>query len=57
MTQGFVLASPIDTDGKGLLFTSTIGVGKTHPAVGMLRELIAEKRCWPRILNRIAQPM
>lgn len=43
MAQGFVHDYPTDTDGKGLLFTGTIGVGKTHLAVGILRELIAEK--------------
>jgi DNA replication protein DnaC len=39
----FVEAYPIDTAGKGLLFTGTIGVGKTHLAVGVLRRLVREK--------------
>ena len=33
----FVEAYPVDTAGKGLLFTGSIGVGKTHLAVGVLR--------------------
>jgi DNA replication protein DnaC len=41
----FVDAYPVDTAGKGLLFTGSIGVGKTHLAVGVLRRLIQEKGC------------
>jgi DNA replication protein DnaC len=41
----FVEAYPVDTAGKGLLFTGSIGVGKTHLAVGVLRRLIQEKGC------------
>lgn len=41
----FVDAYPVDTAGKGLLFTGSIGVGKTHLAVGVLRRLISEKGC------------
>jgi DNA replication protein DnaC len=33
----------VDTAGKGLLFTGSIGVGKTHLAVGVLR-LLVQKR-------------
>jgi DNA replication protein DnaC len=39
----FVLAYPQETDGKGLLLVGEIGVGKTHLAVGILRELVAER--------------
>ena len=34
---------PLGTDGTGLLFTGSIGVGKTHLAVGLLRELILSR--------------
>lgn len=34
---------PLETDGRGLLFTGSIGCGKTHLAVGLLREMV-EKR-------------
>ncbi len=36
----FVEAYPLETDGKGLLLTGSIGVGKTHLAVGILQSLI-----------------
>lgn len=39
----FVDAYPVDTGGRGLLFTGSIGVGKTHLAVGVLRRLIQER--------------
>jgi DNA replication protein DnaC len=39
----FVEAYPVDTSGKGLIFTGSIGVGKTHLAVGVLRRLIQER--------------
>jgi len=39
----FVEAYPVDTAGKGLLFTGSIGVGKTHLAVGVLRRLVVER--------------
>ena len=39
----FVDAYPVDTAGKGLLFTGSIGVGKTHLAVGVLRRLVRER--------------
>lgn len=39
----FVDAYPVDTGGKGLLFTGSIGVGKTHLAVGVLRRLVSER--------------
>jgi DNA replication protein DnaC len=39
----FVESYPVDTGGKGLLFTGSIGVGKTHLAVGVLRRLVQER--------------
>ena len=41
----FVDIYPGENDGTGLLFTGSIGVGKTHPATAILRKLILEKRC------------
>lgn len=43
VARRFVDAYPVDTGGKGLLFTGSIGVGKTHLAVGVLRRLIQER--------------
>ena len=40
VAQGFVRGYPVETQGKGLLLTGSIGVGKTHLAVGILQELI-----------------
>ena len=34
---------PLGTNGTGLLFTGSIGVGKTHLAVALLRELILNR--------------
>lgn len=39
----FCEAYPVDTGGKGLLFVGSIGVGKTHLAVGVLRRLVQER--------------
>src|ERR1700722_9300408 len=39
----FVEAYPIDTAGKGLLFTGSMGVGETPLAVGVLRRLVQER--------------
>lgn len=39
----FVESYPVDTGGRGLLLTGSIGVGKTHLAVGILQSLIAER--------------
>jgi len=39
----FVEAYPVETDGKGLLLTGSIGVGKTHLASGILLALVEEK--------------
>jgi DNA replication protein DnaC len=41
--RSFVDAYPVTTAGRGLLLTGSIGVGKTHLAVGILQALIAEK--------------
>jgi DNA replication protein DnaC len=41
--RNFVRAYPLETAGNGLLLTGSIGVGKTHLAVGMLQSLIAER--------------
>jgi len=35
--------SPSDTTGTGLLLTGSIGVGKTHLAVGILQSLVSER--------------
>ena len=43
MMQRFVEGYPVETDGKGLLVTGDIGVGKTHIAVGLLKELILRR--------------
>jgi DNA replication protein DnaC len=39
----FVESYPLDSVGTGLLITGSIGVGKTHLAVGILQSLISEK--------------
>jgi DNA replication protein DnaC len=39
----FVDEFPAGTAGKGLLFTGTMGVGKTHLAVGVLHRLVRER--------------
>ncbi len=41
--RNFVKAYPLETEGKGLLLTGSIGVGKTHLAVGMLQALISDR--------------
>ena len=40
--QNFVTEYPVSK--RGLLFTGTAGLGKTHLAVGIIRELISKKR-------------
>ena len=40
MARRFVEGYPVETEGKGLLLTGDIGVGKTHIAVGLLKELV-----------------
>ena len=39
----FVENYPLGNNGSGLLLTGSIGVGKTHLAVGILRALVAER--------------
>jgi DNA replication protein DnaC len=39
----FVQTYPLETNGNGLLLTGSIGVGKTHLAVGILQVLVAER--------------
>jgi DNA replication protein DnaC len=39
----FVEGYPVETEGRGLLITGSIGVGKTHLAVSILRDLVLEK--------------
>jgi DNA replication protein DnaC len=43
MARKFVAGYPLDTDGKGLLLTGSIGVGKTHLAVGILQALMSDR--------------
>ncbi len=39
----FAKGYPFDTGGNGLLLTGSIGVGKTHLAVGILQALVSER--------------
>ena len=39
----FVYEYPVTTEGRGLLLTGSVGVGKTHLAVGIIQALICEK--------------
>lgn len=41
--RNFVRSYPLETDGKGFLLVGSIGVGKTHLAVGILRALLSER--------------
>ena len=41
--RGFVESYPLETDGRGLLITGSIGVGKTHIATGILQALVARR--------------
>ncbi len=41
--QRFVEIYPGENDGTGLLFTGSIGVGKTHLATAILQKLVSEK--------------
>ena len=43
MAKKFVQSYPFETNGNGLLLTGSIGVGKTHLAVGILQALVAER--------------
>jgi DNA replication protein DnaC len=40
MAERFVTGYPVENDGRGLLFVGTVGVGKTHLAVAVLKELL-----------------
>ncbi len=42
-TRRFADGYPLETEGRGLLLTGSIGAGKTHLAVGLLRELIEQR--------------
>lgn len=41
--RNFVRGYPLETGGNGLLLTGSIGVGKTHLAVGVLQALISDR--------------
>jgi DNA replication protein DnaC len=41
--RGFVDGFPLETEGRGLLITGPIGIGKTHIATGILQALVAER--------------
>jgi len=43
MARRFVEGYPLETGGTGLLLTGSIGVGKTHLAVGILQALVTER--------------
>lgn len=43
LAHRFVDGYPIETEGKGLLLSGDIGVGKTHLAVGILKDLILKR--------------
>jgi DNA replication protein DnaC len=43
MARNFVGGYPVTTEGRGLLLTGDVGIGKTHLAVGILHALIMEK--------------
>ena len=53
----FVEGYPVETAGTGLLLTGSIGVGKTHLAVGMLQELVTERGVQRAVLrlSRLAE--
>jgi len=43
IAQGFVNGFPVQTEGRGLLLTGSVGVGKTHLAIAILRTLITSR--------------
>jgi DNA replication protein DnaC len=43
MARRFVDEYPVTTEGCGLLLTGSVGVGKTHLAVGIVQALISDK--------------
>jgi len=40
MAERFVAGYPVENDGRGLLIVGSVGVGKTHLAVAVLKELL-----------------
>jgi DNA replication protein DnaC len=40
MAERFISGYPVENDGRGLLFVGAVGVGKTHLAVAVLKELL-----------------
>jgi DNA replication protein DnaC len=42
-TRRFADGYPLETAGRGLLLTGSIGCGKTHLAVGLLREMVEQR--------------
>ena len=42
-TRRFADGYPVETGGRGLLLTGSIGCGKTHLAVGLLREMVEQR--------------
>jgi DNA replication protein DnaC len=43
MARNFVSGYPVTTEGRGLLLTGDVGIGKTHLAVGIVQALILGK--------------
>jgi DNA replication protein DnaC len=43
MARQFVSGYPVTTEGRGLLLTGSVGVGKTHLVVGIVQALVLEK--------------
>jgi DNA replication protein DnaC len=43
VSRKFAEGYPLDTNGKGLLFVGAAGLGKTHLAIGILKNLITER--------------
>jgi DNA replication protein DnaC len=43
VSRKFTAGYPIETNGKGLLFVGSRGLGKTHLAIGILKNLITER--------------
>lgn len=43
MAKKFIEGYPLETGGRGLLLTGSIGVGKTHLAIAILQSLVAER--------------
>jgi DNA replication protein DnaC len=43
ISRKFAEGYPVETNGKGLLFVGSRGLGKTHLAIGILKNVIAER--------------